>query len=192
MWPDEEAVGKIISVTPLNRNGRKELAAGTFTEARVVGIVRDAQMSSLGIVPRRYVYLPGDFWTPMMRTNGDAEVANRVRAMTRLIDPDVVVRVRSLDEVIWQSSGWLESAKLMTNSAAGMGVLSLLMAVVGLFGLTAYAVEQRTREFGVRMALGAGAGNVLGLVAGQSLRLVAIGAVIGVVARHRERRSPAG
>jgi len=63
-----------------------------------------------------------------------------------------------------------------------MGLLSLLMAVVGLFGLTAYAVEQRTREFGVRMALGADAGNVLGLVAGQSLRLVAIGAAIGVVA----------
>ena len=182
LWPDQEAVGKVISVTPLNGNGPKELSAGTFTESRVVGIVRDAQMSSLGIVPRRYVYLPGDFWTPLMRTNGDAEVVSRVRAMTRLIDPDVVVRVRTLDEVIWRSSGWLESAKLMTNSAASMGVLSLLMAVVGLFGLTAYAVEQRTREFGVRMALGAGAGNVLGLVAGQSLRLVAIGGVIGVVA----------
>lgn len=182
LWPDQEAVGRVISVTPLNRNGRKELAAGTFTEARVVGIVRDAQMTSLGVVPRRYVYVPGDFWTPMMRTNGDPEVANRVRAMTRLIDPNVVVSVRTLDEVIWRSSGWLESAKLMTNSAASMGVLSLLMAVVGLFGLTAYAVEQRTREFGVRMALGAGAGNVLGLVAGQSLRLVAIGAAIGVVA----------
>ena len=182
LWPDEEAVGKIISVTPLNPNGRKELTAGTFTEARVVGIVRDAHMSSLRVVPRRYVYVPGDFWTPLLRTNGDAEVANRVRAMTRLIDPDVVVRVRTLDEVIWRSSGWLESAKLMTSSAAGMGVLSLLMAVVGLFGLTAYAVEQRTREFGVRMALGADAGNVLGLVAGQSLRLVAMGGAIGVLA----------
>jgi len=182
LWPDQEAVGRIISVTPLNGNGRKVLAAGAFTEARVVGIARDAQMSSLGVVPRRYVYVPGDFWTPMMRTNGDPEVSNRVRAMTRLIDPNVIVSVRTLDEVIWRSSGWLESAKLMTTSAASMGVLSLLMAVVGLFGLTAYAVEQRTREFGVRMALGAGAGNVLSLVAGQSLKLVAIGGAIGVVA----------
>jgi hypothetical protein len=79
LWPDQEAVGKIISVTPLNGTGRKEFPAGSFTEARVVGIVRDAQMSSLGIVPRRYVYLPGDFWTPLMRTNGDAEVVNGVR-----------------------------------------------------------------------------------------------------------------
>jgi len=182
LWPDQEAVGKIISVSPLSRMGRNELAEGTFTQARVIGIVRDAQMSVLGIVNRRYVYLPGDYWTTMLRTNGDAEMTQRVRAMTRLIDPNVVVRVRSLDEAIWESSGWLESAKLMTNSSAVMGLLSLLMAVVGLFGLTAYAVEQRTREFGVRMALGADAGNVLGLVAGQSLRLVAIGAAIGVVA----------
>lgn len=182
LWPDQEAVGRIISVTPLNRTARTELVEGTFTEARVIGIVRDAQMSSLTVVPRRYVYLPGDYWTPMIRTSGDADVAERVRAMTRLIDPNVVVRVRSLDEAIWESSGWLESARLMTNSAAVMGVLSLLMAVVGLFGLTAYAVEQRTREFGVRMALGANATNVLGLVAGQSLRLVAIGAAIGVAA----------
>ncbi len=182
LWPDQEAVGKIVSVTPLNSNGRKELTAGTFTEARVVGIVRDAQMSSLGVLPRRYVYLPGDYWTPMLRTNGVAEVTQRVRAMTRLIDPNVFVRVRSLDDAIWESSGWLESAKLMTNSSAVMGLLSLLMAVVGLFGLTAYAVEQRTREFGVRMALGANPTNVLGLVAGQSLKLVAVGAVIGIVA----------
>jgi ABC-type antimicrobial peptide transport system permease subunit len=117
----------------------------------------------------------------MLRTNGDAAVPTRVRALTRQIDPNVIVRVRTLEEAIWSSSGWLESARLMTNSAAVMGILSLLMAVVGLFGLTAYAVEQRTREFGVRMALGAGAATVLRLVTGQSLRLVAIGAVIGMM-----------
>src|SRR5262245_61345241 len=63
-----------------------------------------------------------------------------------------------------------------------IGVLSLCLAVIGLFGLTAYAVKQRTREFGVRMALGARAKDVVQLVAGQSMRLVALGAVIGVAA----------
>jgi putative ABC transport system permease protein len=89
--------------------------------------------------------------------------------------------VRTLDQAVLTSSGWVESARLIANSAASAGILSLLMALVGLFGLTSYMVEQRTREFGVRMALGARSGSVLRLVAGQSLRLVAIGAAIGVV-----------
>jgi predicted permease len=182
LWPDEDPIGKVISVTSLDQHARKELRDGTFARARVIGVVRNAQMTGVGLWPRVYVYVPGDYGTPMLRTNGDPEVANRVRAMTRLIDPNVIVNVRTLEEAIWSSSGWLESAKLMTNSAAGMGILSLLMAVVGLFGLTAYAVEQRTREFGVRMALGAGAASVLRLVAGQSLRMVAIGGAIGVAA----------
>jgi predicted permease len=181
LWPGEEAVGKVISVTPYSRIAGTRLPSGAFSHAQVVGIVRDAHMTSLRFVDRRYVYVPDEDWTPMIRTSGDPEVVSRIRAMTRLIDPGVVVLVRTLDEVIWRSSGWLESAGLMTGSATGMGLLSLLMAVVGLFGLTAYAVEQRTREFGVRIALGAGAGNVLGLVAGQSLRLVAVGAIIGIV-----------
>ena len=181
-WPGEEAIGKVISIKPLSRTASKSLPEGIVTEFRVIGVVRDARMSTLRAVDRRYVYLPGDSWTPLLRTNGDPAVVERVRAMTRLIDPNVVVRVRSLEEAIWQSSGWLESAKLLTGSATGMGLLSLLMAVVGLFGLTAYAVEQRTREFGVRMALGAGTGQVVRLVTRQSLQMVAVGALIGVVA----------
>ena len=181
LWPNEEPIGKIVSVKPLDENAPKELVSGVFAQALVVGVAEDAQMSGLGFWPRRYAYVPGDYMTPMLRTNGDPEVANRVRALTRRIDPNVIVHVRTLEEAIWSSSGWLESARLMTNSAAGMGILSLIMAVVGLFGLTAYAVEQRTREFGVRMALGAGAGNVLRLVTGQSLKMVAIGSAIGIV-----------
>jgi predicted permease len=181
-WPDQEPIGKVISITSLDQNSRKELRDGTFAQATVIGVVRNAQMTGVGLWPRVYVYVPGDHGTAMLRTNGDPQVASRVRDMTRLIDPNVIVNVRSLEQAIWASSGWLESAKLMTNAAAGMGILSLLMAVVGLFGLTAYSVEQRTREFGVRMALGAGAHTVLRLVAGQSLRMVAIGGAIGVVA----------
>lgn len=180
LWPDQEPVGKVISAKVLSQSARKELTSGTFDQALVIGVASDAQMTGVGIWPRRYVYVPGNYGTPMLRTNGDPEVGGRVRAMTRLIDPNVIVRVRTLEETGWD--GWLGSATLITNAALGMGVLSLLMAVVGLFGLTAYAVEQRTREFGVRMALGAGVASVLRLVAGQSLRMVMIGAVIGIAA----------
>jgi predicted permease len=180
LWPDQEPIGKVISVTPLDQDFPKTLTSGTFAQARVIGVVRDAQMTGVGIWPRRYVYLPSSHWTPMVRTNGDIEVVSRVRALVRLIDPNVMVHARTLEDAIWASSGWLESAKIMTKVAAAMGILSLMMAVVGLFGLTAYGVEQRTRELGVRMALGAGAGNVLRLVTGQSLKMVAIGAAIGL------------
>ena len=182
LWPDQEPIGKVISAKILDAYARNELKDGRFLQARVVGVASDAQMNGVGLWPRRYVYVPSDHGTPMVRTNGDAEVANRVRALTRQIDPNVIVRVRTLEEAVWASSGWLESAKLMTNSAAVMGILSLLMSVIGLFGLTAYAVEQRTREFGVRMALGAGAASVLRLVTRQSLGMVAIGGAIGVLA----------
>ena len=182
LWPDQEPIGKVMSVTPLDEEAPKRLRSGTFAQARVIGVAADAQMTGVGIWPRRYVYVPGDYGTPMLRTSGDPDVAGRVRAMARLIDPNVLLKVRTLEEAIWQSSGWLESAKLISKAAAALGILSLLMAVVGLFGLTAYAVEQRTREFGVRMALGAGAGNVMRLVTGQSLRMVSIGAAIGVLA----------
>jgi putative ABC transport system permease protein len=181
LWPDQEPIGKVVSATSLDQYSRKELRDGTFAQARVIGVARDAQMSGFGMYPRRYVYVPGNHATPMLRTTGDPDVASRVRAMTRLIDPNVIVDVRTLDQAVLTSSGWVESARLIANSAASAGILSLLMALVGLFGLTSYMVEQRTREFGVRMALGARAGSVLRLVAGQSLRLVAIGATIGVV-----------
>jgi predicted permease len=182
LWPDQDPIGKVISAKSLDQHARSELRGETFAQARVVGVAQDAQMTGVGLWPRRYVYVPGDYGTPMLRTNGDPEVANRVRAMTRLIDPNVIVNVRTLDQAVRLSSGWLESARLMMSTGAGMGILSLLMAVVGLFGLTAYAVEQRTREFGVRMALGAGSASVLRLVAGQSLRMVVIGGAVGVLA----------
>ena len=182
LWPDQEPIGKTISLTASDQYSRKQLRDGTFAQARVIGVARDAQLTAFGMYPRRYAYVPGDYATPLLRTNGDPEVASRVRALTRSIDPNVIVDVATLDQVILTSSGWLESARLIANSAASAGVLSLVMALVGLFGLTGYVVEQRTREFGVRMALGAHAGSVVRLVAWQSLRLVAMGAAIGLSA----------
>jgi putative ABC transport system permease protein len=108
------------------------------------------------------------------------EVDERLRLLARDIDRDVVLWTRSLEQVIWTSNGFLSMAPMIATIGAVIGLLSLGLAVIGLFGLTAYAVEQRTREFGVRMALGARAGDVVRLVSGQSLRLVAIGAVIGL------------
>jgi putative ABC transport system permease protein len=147
-----------------------------------VGIAADAQVSRLGVVNRRYAYVPGDYWDLMVRRSPQValQVEERVRTLAREIDPDVVLWTRSMEQVIRNSSGFVAIAPLVTTIGGVIGVLSLALAVVGLFGLTAYSVEQRTREFGVRMALGAHARDVVRLVAGQSLRLVAIGAVLGL------------
>jgi putative ABC transport system permease protein len=139
-------------------------------------------MGRLGAVNRRYAYVPGDYWDLLVRRDAAAATAVEagLRTLATQIDPDVVLEITSLDDAIWASSGYLEMARLTSMIGAAVGALSLLMAVVGLFGLTSYAVEQRTREFGVRMALGARAGDVVRLVTGQSLRLVGIGAVLGI------------
>lgn len=181
LWPDGEPIGQPISIRPAVRGVAGRPREGLFETARVVGVARDAHMVRLGNVPRRYAYVPGDYWSVMLRgTAGDAELAMRLRALARDIDPNVVLTIRSLEQVIWRSTGWLSTARLTAQFAATLGAVSLLMAVVGLFGLTAYAVEQRTREFGVRMALGARSGDVVRLVTGQALRLVGIGATLGV------------
>lgn len=181
LWPDAEAIGQIITVRPAVRGVAGRPREGLFDAARVVGVARDAQMLRLGSVPRRYVYVPGDYWSILLRRSpGEVELVARLRALARDIDPHVVLRTRTLEQIIWRSTGWLSTARLTSLFAATLGGLSLVMAVVGLFGLTAYAVEQRTREFGVRMALGAQSGNVVRLVTGQALRLVGIGAALGV------------
>jgi ABC-type antimicrobial peptide transport system permease subunit len=141
-------------------------------------------MSRLGIVNRRYAYIPGDYWDLMIRRDPEraTDVEAHLQTLAKEIDPDVVLWTRSLDQLIMTSHGFLAIAPMIATIGGMIGVLSLCLAVIGLFGLTAYAVEQRTREFGVRMALGARAKDVVQLVAGQSMRLVAFGAVIGLAA----------
>lgn len=181
LWPDRDPIGQVVSIVPYGKAADFGLE-GRFVGARVVGVARDAQMIKLGMVDRMYAYLPGNDGALLVRTSRPAaELAGEIRALVRSIDPDLIVNTRSLQEILMSGGSVVEGARVASVFAAGVGLLSLVLAVVGLFGVTAYSVAQRTREFGIRMALGADRRGVLRLVVRQGLGLVAVGAVLGVL-----------
>jgi ABC-type antimicrobial peptide transport system permease subunit len=105
--------------------------------------------------------------------------ASSIRTIVRERDPNVAFRVLPLEgNVAW----WRGVSGTITSLGAGLGVLALVLASVGIYGVVSFAVTRRSREIGIRMALGASARGVLGNILRQTLRPVVIGAVIGLVA----------
>jgi ABC-type antimicrobial peptide transport system permease subunit len=95
------------------------------------------------------------------------------------LDPGLVVRVAPLEANL---DVWRSLATLVSSLSTSLGVLALVLASVGVYGVVAYAVGRRVREIGIRMALGASARNVLALILQRTMRPVVVGAVIGLVA----------
>jgi putative ABC transport system permease protein len=134
-----------------------------------------------------YVPMPHDLIDDMIlmvrpKSGRAAALTPAVRAAISRIDRDQTVGVASvttLEDVEWTATGRHRFRAAMVASFAG---LALLLAMVGVFGILAYSVQQRMRDFGVRRALGATSGDMIRLVAGDAIRIVALGAMIGLVA----------
>ena len=175
-WPGADALGKRI------RFGR-DASAPMMT---VVGVVGDVRQLNLKSAPAPEIYLPysqGLFSFPVMtvavRTEGTTQpVISALRAAAADVDADQpVFDIKTMSERVNESSATDRFQLLLLVIFGG---LSLLLAAVGLYGVVDHSVSQRTREIGVRMALGAARGNVLLMVLGQSSRIILIGVAAGL------------
>jgi macrolide transport system ATP-binding/permease protein len=172
--PVRDAVGKRFSFSG---------ASGPWVQ--VVGVSRDGKYWSLGEDPQPFAYSPlaQDFdsmTTLVVRTNREpTSTIAAVRGVVQQLDPNLpVFDVHTLTEHMNIS---LFPMRVGAAIVSGFGALALLLAAIGIYGVMAYSVTQRTREVGIRMSLGARPGDVLRLVMGQGLRLAFIGLAIGIV-----------
>jgi putative ABC transport system permease protein len=164
---------------------RFRFARDETTPIEIVGVVRDAKTVTLREEPSRVFYVPyrQDRWvsqlTLYLRTHAsEAALADEVRAAVARVDPGLPLF--DLKTMSTQLGETLFIERMIAALSAAFGVLATLLAAVGLYGVMSFAVARRTREIGIRMALGAERRRVLGLVLGDVALLAGLGIAIGL------------
>ena len=173
-WPNQNAIGKHLRLTTFN--GR---------ELEVVGISADYKVSTVGETSTPYLHVavsqrPDSGEEIVARTRGDAgALLSAMRREILALEPNVIFLDNQTMDA--QVAATLLPAKAGAISVSAVGVVAMLLASIGLYGVIAYSVSRRTREIGIRMALGAQPSAVVGLVMKQGLGIAAVGVGIGAL-----------
>jgi putative ABC transport system permease protein len=179
MWPGEDPIGKHLQLFSDKK------VNGQYPFRAVIGVVGDVH--HLGpeqrVLPGLYVpfrQLPVTFMTLIVHTPRPLALVPSIRGEVNALDKELAVfRVGAYEEFLSES---ILVRRLSMLLVVLFGAMALFLAAVGLYGLVAYVVSRRVREFGVRAALGASPADLLRLVVGSGLRLIAVGIAIGVAA----------
>ncbi|HUJ39951.1 MAG TPA: ABC transporter permease [Candidatus Acidoferrales bacterium] len=175
-WPNQAAIGQVFHEENIS--------------FRVIGVVGNVKVWSLRQEPMPQAYFPltlalagPDNWpinVAVESAGRPEDAASVVRSQVHLQDSTLAVaRLRTMNQIVAES---LTDTSYQTALLGTFAGLALLLATMGIYGVMAYVVSQRTNEFGIRMALGAGPARVLGMVVGQGARLAAAGAIAGLAA----------
>jgi predicted permease len=179
LWPGEVAIGHSLTIgTRLSQGG--ERAGGT-----VVGVARSVRDFGATGPLRPTVYLahaqfPMDFFTVTLKARDNpAALVEPARALLARLDPDLpMFRVRTMEQF---AANAVAQPRLYLTLIAVFAATAMLLAAVGIYGVLAHGVAQRTREIGIRLALGANRREVVGLVVGQAAALASGGLVLGLI-----------
>jgi putative ABC transport system permease protein len=174
-WPNQDPIGRTIEFGNMD---------GDLRLLTIVGIVGDTHEYGLDVPPRPTVYVnllqrPSPTITVTMLSDaGTRSVTSTARGILQALDPEIPAKFRMFSQVY---SASLRPRKFNVILIGFFGIVALLLATAGVFGVMACAVNRRTREIGVRVALGASTGHVLRMVLGEGLRTIGIGVAVGII-----------
>ena len=172
LWPNEDATGKQLRIWTDEE----------FPRA-VIGVVEDVKQGGLDDETSFQIYVPYDqdplpMISLAIRSNSPVSLLPQVRSRIARLDKDLpLYEIKTMEE---QLSGSVAPRRLLTLLVSIFGCLALLLSSIGIYGVTAYLVTQRTPEIGIRLALGAQTGDVMRMVVGQGLKLALCGVVLGL------------